>query len=311
MRQDVEITADGDTIAAWHFTPDGEDAALRGACVVMAHGFGATRDCGIEPFAQAFAAAGAHVLLFDYRHFGASGGHPRQLLSVARQRADYRAVIAHARTLPGVDPERVVAWGVSLSGGHVLQVAAEDPRIAAVIAMTPSPDGLASTLAAFRREGPLAPLRMTAAGLKDAAAAIRRRPPVTIPTFGHAGDTAVITAPGAEEQWREISGPEWRNGVCARVLLTFGNYRPTRFAKRLTQPLLVQVGDRDQTAPPAAAMAAAVKGRAEVHHLPADHFDVYAGRPQHDAAVRQQVAFLRRHLGVAAAEREAQAAASS
>ena len=42
------------------------------------------------------------------------------------------------------DPERVALWGVSLSGGHVISIAAEDPRIAAVSALVPMVDGRAA-----------------------------------------------------------------------------------------------------------------------------------------------------------------------
>jgi fermentation-respiration switch protein FrsA (DUF1100 family) len=303
-RTDVSIAVDGETVAAWHYTGAGDDLAGPAGrpCVVMAHGFGATRDSGLDGYAQALAAAGADVLAFDYRHFGASSGEPRQLLSPARQRADYRAVIAHARTLPGVDPGRVVAWGVSLSGGHVLQVAAEDMRLAAVIALTPAPDGLAAMRVVIAREGLGHVARLTRAGLADLAAALRGRPPVTVPIAGRPGATAVLTAPGAEDAWLAVVGPTWRNAVCARILLEFGGYRPGRHAAKVTVPLLVQVADADQTAPPAAAMAAAKRGRAEVRHLPADHFDVYPGGPFHEAAAAQQMQFLRRHLGADASD---------
>ena len=43
------------------------------------------------------------------------------------------AAVAFARELDGVDPERIVLWGTSWSGGHVVYVGADDPRIAAVI----------------------------------------------------------------------------------------------------------------------------------------------------------------------------------
>lgn len=37
--------------------------------------------------------------------FGESGGTPRQWISIAVQKADWHAAIAHARTLPGADPQ--------------------------------------------------------------------------------------------------------------------------------------------------------------------------------------------------------------
>ncbi|WP_354701786.1 Quorum-quenching protein AidA [Paraconexibacter sp. AEG42_29] len=299
MRRDISVGSGGEQLAVWHYPGAGDALAGPGGrpCIAMAHGFGATRDSGLEAFAEAHVEAGADVLLFDYRHFGASSGEPRQLISPAAQRADYHAVIAHARSLDGVDPDRIVAWGVSLAGGHVLQVGAEDPRLAAVVALTPAPDGLAAMRVAIARDGMVAALRLTGAGLADLGASLRGRAPVTVPTAGPPGSTAVLTAPGAEERWRAVVGPTWENNVCARVLLQFGGYRPGRHAAKLTMPLLVQIADLDQTAPPAAAMVAARRGRAEVRHLPADHFDVYPGGPHHEAAVRQQVDFLRRHLG--------------
>lgn len=102
-------------------------------CLVMAHGFGCTRDSGLQPFARRFSALGCDVLTFDYRGFGTSAGEPRQYVSHRRQRADWHAAVAFARTLPGVDAERIALWGTSYSGGHVLAVAADDPRIAAVV----------------------------------------------------------------------------------------------------------------------------------------------------------------------------------
>jgi uncharacterized protein len=89
-------------------------------CVVLAHGFGSTVDSGLLGFAERFAQAGIDALAFDYRHFGASDGEPRQLISIAKQQQDYAAAIAYARSLEGVDPERIVAWGSSYSGGHVV-----------------------------------------------------------------------------------------------------------------------------------------------------------------------------------------------
>ena len=83
--------------------------------IVMAHGFGCVRALRLPSHAEHFAAAGYVVVVFDYRNFGDSDGRPRQLLDIAGQLADWRAAIGWARTLGGVDPERVVGWGTSLS----------------------------------------------------------------------------------------------------------------------------------------------------------------------------------------------------
>lgn len=285
--------------AAWHLAGAGAAFATEQGrpCVVMAHGFGGTRDTGLLGFAEGFAAAGLDVLLFDYRGFGDSEGTPRQLVSYRRQRADYVAAIAAARRLPGVDPERVVLWGTSYSGGHVLPVAVADGRIAAVVSMTPAMDGLTALLALYRHGGirRLAPLVVH--GLRDACRALSGRPPHHIPVVGRPGTTAVLASPGALEGYTALAGPTWRNEVCARVALEVAFNRPIRHASRLRAPLLVQVGEHDSVVPPASAVRAAARagGHAELTEHPVDHFDVYDG-PAQLRALAGQVDFLRRHV---------------
>ena len=145
-RTGLDIPSHGVRLSAWRFraATDAWETAAGRPCVVMAHGFGATRDSGLLPFAERFAEAGTDVLLFDYRGFGTSEGTPRQHVSHRRHRQDYHAAIAYARNLDGVDPERIVAWGSSYSGGHVVAVAAADPRVAAVISQGAAMDGFGS-----------------------------------------------------------------------------------------------------------------------------------------------------------------------
>src|SRR3954447_3673537 len=112
MRKDVVFDSGGETIAAWLYRPEGDGDV---PCVVMAHGFTGTREDGLPPYAEAFAAAGFAALLFDYRHFGDSTGAPRQLLDVRSQHEDYTQAIAFARGLDGIDASRIVLWGSSFS----------------------------------------------------------------------------------------------------------------------------------------------------------------------------------------------------
>jgi uncharacterized protein len=300
MRHDIAFESGGTRCAAWHYTAATDD--LRGPqgrpCVVMAHGFGGTRDAGMEPFAEAFADAGLDVLLFDYRGFGASAGMPRQAVSYRRQRADYHAAIAAARLLQDVDPARIAAWGTSYSGGHVLAVAAHDPRIAAVIAMNPATDGLAALLAIARREGVGAVLKLSAAGVRDVSSTAVGRPPYRIPVAGPPGTVAVLAEEVAATAYPAIGGPTWRNECCGRSSLGVALNRPIRMATKVRVPLLVQVGDQDVIAPVAAAeKAARLAGPlAEVRRYPTDHMGFYDG-PSHPAVVADQVQFLLRRSG--------------
>ena len=87
-------------------------------------------------FAERFVAAGTAAFVFDYRGFGDSTGEP-DLFEVERQLDDWRAAIAFARTLPGIDADRVGTFGSSFCGGHALAAAAEGRRVAAVISQVP------------------------------------------------------------------------------------------------------------------------------------------------------------------------------
>ena len=89
--QDLTFTSHGTSCAACHFPADDDRLAGESGrpAPVRAHGLGGTKDSGLEPFAQAFAAAGLDVLAFDYRGFGLSEGSHRQTVSLAGQCDDY------------------------------------------------------------------------------------------------------------------------------------------------------------------------------------------------------------------------------
>ncbi|RNM11912.1 alpha/beta fold hydrolase [Nocardioides pocheonensis] len=139
-RRDVAFSSDGEECKAWLFLTNTERPPL----VVMGHGLGGTREMGLEPYARAFALAGMAVLVFTYRHFGDSEGMPRRLIDVDHQLGDWIAALAYARTIEEIDPTRIAVWGTSFGGGHVIEVAAHDGGVAAVISQCPFTDGLAS-----------------------------------------------------------------------------------------------------------------------------------------------------------------------
>ncbi|HEY2202016.1 MAG TPA: alpha/beta hydrolase, partial [Solirubrobacteraceae bacterium] len=241
-----------------------------------------------------------------YRHFGLSEGEPRQLLSIPRQLEDYAAAISYARSLEGVDPERVVVWGSSYAGGHVVAVAIADGSVAAAISQVPAMDGAVALLNLARYAGPSHLARCVLAGIRDVAASLRGRPPVMVPLVGAPGTIGAMTSPDAEPGYRAIAGPSWRNEMAARIFLRAGAYRPGLQAGRLPCPILVQIADHDAVAPVKAAQDAAWRatGRAEVRTYPIGHFDIYVGEP-FERAVADQLHFLRRHAGVSSRARPA------
>lgn len=283
MRTDVDIISHGTRLSAWHYTAESEAlASVRGRpCVVMAHGFGATKDAGLEPFAERFAEAGADVLVFDYRGFGTSDGDNRQDVDHRRHRQDYRAVVAHARAMPGVDPDRIVLWGSSYSGGHVIAVAAGDPRIAGVISQGAAMDGLAAVLMIWGYGGPLQLLKLTGHALKDVARAVTGRRPHLIPIVGPPRSIAAISSHDGEAGYRTIMGPTFRNEMRARGILPILVNRPVTQAKKLRMPVFLVVAAQDTIAPVSAVerVGRKVSGPVTVKRFDVGHFDIYAGEP--------------------------------
>ncbi len=292
-RLDVSFPSDGDHCKAWLFMPDAERPPL----VILGHGLGATREFGLEPYARRFADAGIAALVFTYRHFGDSGGQPRQLLDIERQLADWAAALAYARSLDRIDRERIALWGTSFGGGHVLEAAARDGAVAAVVSQCPFTDGLAG----IRATSPRSLARAVVPALRDELARVRNKPPVLIPLVGPHGSAGLMTSPDSEPGYRALIPPgfHFEIGVSARFINHVGLYRPGRSARKVTAPLLFCICDKDAVAPAETALRyAATAPRGEVKRYRVGHFDIYFGEP-FEQAVRDQTEFLVRHLEVA------------
>src|SRR5712691_6651005 len=139
-KRDVMFKSGESFAAAWLFLPKAAAPGARVPAVAMAHGLGAVKEMYLEPFARRFAEAGVAALVFDYRGFGASGGEPRQRISPHDQMEDYRNALTWLSLQPEIDADRLGVWGSSFSGGHVIQVAAHDPRVKAVVSQVGAMD---------------------------------------------------------------------------------------------------------------------------------------------------------------------------
>ena len=138
-REDIEFTSEGDTVRGWLYWPDGAEGDV--PAVALAGGWCYVRELVMPYYAEAFTAAGIAALVFDYRNLGVSDGEPRQHLDPWAQIRDYQNALSYLENRDGIDAERLGAWGISYSGGHVLILAATDPRIRAIVSQIPVVDG--------------------------------------------------------------------------------------------------------------------------------------------------------------------------
>jgi uncharacterized protein len=297
QREDVWFTSGDDRVSAWLYRPLKDAGGDKAPLVVMAHGLGAVRTMRLDAYAERFSAAGYACLVFDYRNFGDSEGEPRQLLDVRMQLADWTAAVAYARTVGGIDPDRIAVWGTSFGGGHAIATAARLPGIAAAVAQCPFTDAVAS----FRAMNPVTAARITALAVRDVIGARAGKPPLMIPTAGKPGELALMTAPDAYAGYLRLvpEGVPLRNEVAARIGVKLIAYSPGRSAKKIACPILFCVCETDSVAPAGATLRYAAKApRGEVKVYPEGHFAIYVG-DAFERVVADQIAFLDKHLKAA------------
>lgn len=295
-RSNVRFPSGSDNCGAWLYWPAGADAAGPLPVIVMAHGLGGVKRAGLAFFAERFCAEGYACLVFDYRYFGDSGGEPRELLDIPSQLDDWRAALACARSLPGVDPDKVIAWGTSFGGGHAIVMAAEDARLAAAIAQCPFTDGLSSVMAIGWKTN----VKLMPRVLRDVVAAQLGRAPVRVHTVGQPGEAALMTSadalPGCDALVDATDCRDVPTLVSARIGLQILFHNPGKRAKDVKCPMLFAVCESDSVAPAKATLkhaARAPKGKITLHRE--GHFDIYLGEP-FERNISDQIAFLKKHV---------------
>lgn len=136
--QEIEFLSEGTIVRGWYCAPSGPGPH---PAVVLAGGWCYVRELVMPFYAREFAQRGVGALVFDYRNLGVSEGLPRQHLDPWMQVRDYENAISYLSGRPDVDADRLGAWGISYSGGHVVILAAVDPRVKVIVSQIPVVDG--------------------------------------------------------------------------------------------------------------------------------------------------------------------------
>jgi len=112
-------STDGTALHGWFIPARGRDA--RGT-IIFSHGNAGSIGHHLG-FVMWLADAGYHVLLYDYRGFGKSGGTPDRRGMID----DVKAAFAYASRHPGVDGRRLVSYGHSMGGAKSVTAIGESP----------------------------------------------------------------------------------------------------------------------------------------------------------------------------------------
>jgi fermentation-respiration switch protein FrsA (DUF1100 family) len=298
QRRNVRFPSEGLSCAAWYYVPEGLSAGERRPAIVMAHGWSGVKEMCLANFADAFAAAGFVVLVFDYRNFGASEGEPRGEIIPGQQRLDYKSAITWVSAQPEVDGNRIGLWGTSFSGGHAMVVAADDRRTKAVVAHVPAV-GIRSTTLHWLRRGMVREVWYTARLLVKQSLLPSKT--LRIPVVS--ADHGPATLPGKEAwEWKQRTAPlapSWRNEVTVRSVIaaTLDSVRPS-IPRIAPTPFLMVVASRDHYCFTAAQLRAFASAGDPKKLLEVDggHFDFYEG-PGLSQVLPVQVEWFQAHLG--------------
>ena len=189
------------------------------------------------------------MFLFDYRNFAASTGTPRNWISPQRHIEDYHAALDFLKQkdspiIQKVDTSRILLWGTSFSGGHVLEIASQrsgrDKRIRGVVSQVPHLSGKAAALKGIKTRGLVKMLRLALAALQDKTRHFMGLPPVTAKIIGSGSDLAIMSVTPEDKKRYLDKQPDqklggWINQTPVRMLLEIRFYNPIDTLRRQHQ----------------------------------------------------------------------------
>ncbi len=293
-RQDVNFTVDGLKISGWLYLPEGKQGPV--PCVILNSGFAGTKDFLLEEYALRFVEVGFASLSFDYRYFGDSEGEPRQFYSVNTQLEDLKTAVRYVRSRPEIDPKNIFIWGTSSSGNFGVILASEDEKIAGVIGQSPSMDGEKDGEMIVEREGIGWMLKLILNASKDKGRSRFGLSPNMIPAVGLPGTTAMLTAPGTFEGYRQFAekSKTFRNEVCARLMFESHGPDLLKSAKKVNCPVQFHICEKDKIVDPNASgkIEKILGDNLRIIRNPIDHFEIYTG-DYFEKSIREQIAFVR------------------
>ncbi len=228
-------------------------------------------------YAIEMAKRGFVALAIDYRHYGESGGEPRQFENPDTKAQDLSAAVTYLAARRDVRPDAVALLGICTSGGTVLYTAARDERIVAV-----------ASVASHLAEPAITPVlyggtegveRRRAAG-RVARAQYERSGNNTLILSYHNTDTSASHVGPMEYYMDPARGggvKAWANAFAVMSWEPWLDFDPVSEAARVTKPALIVHTDNCALPDQARKVYALLKGPKTLHWTTGDHFEFYDG----------------------------------
>ncbi|MDR7017560.1 alpha/beta hydrolase [Acinetobacter sp. 3657] len=295
LEQSVEVSfysPNGNKCAAKIYYPD-EGALRKYPVILMLNGWGGTQDLLTLPFVEAFMQIGYAVMTFDYSTWGRSQGIPRNQISPWLRVREAEQAIQYLQRLEEIDANKIVIWGTSFGGGHVIDLAAKYPNLLGAIAHVPMLDGVRAVLANSVKD-------MLKIGLKVIQDYLPSQSRTYIPVIAPTHQFATMNRDQAYDflvkNYNELgtSIDDYDNRVTARSVITIGMYRPIRHLKTIQIPTLLIGAIRDSVAPFDLEKIKKINNpHIEYQLLDANHFEPYF-EPSFQQNIQYQLEFLKK-----------------
>lgn len=297
----VNFNSEGYTLSGTLILPEGANGPV--PIVVMGGGWCYVKEIVMPHYAKGILAAGAAVLMFDYRNFGDSSGDRRQHIDPWEQIEDFRNAVSFAETLSEVDPNRIGVWGISYAGGHVIAVAAIDSRVKLAVSNIPVVNGYENMR---RTHGSLRFNDLEELFLEDRRTRAKTGEDGQLPMSSLTPEKELSTwpFPTIHKIFNEIKDREapnhqhWSTIESTELLL---NYDVSPFARRIyDKPILLVIAEGDEITLwdlEIATYHSIPSAKKEIAVIPkVSHMSLYSQQDHLSRAGAAAVAFIRKHL---------------
>lgn len=286
MRENIDFFSNGTRCSAWLYMPSVDE---KHPVIVMAHGLGGVREMRLDAYAERFVAAGYACFLFDYRNFGASDGGRRQRINVKEQLVDWNSAIDFIKKDERIDAAKILLFGSSFSGGHVITLSSKRKDIVATISQCP----YTNTLATMRTASLLSAFKVIPTIIVDLCSCVIGYHPVMLKLADACGKAAIMAVSdykGYLELVPEVSN--FINKAPARTFIEFFKYSPSKYTKKIESPIYYAVCLKDTLAPAKETIKwAKLSNNATIEEYDCGHFDIYLG-DYFEKAVVDYIVFL-------------------
>lgn len=294
MHRIVECsTIDGIKIRGWFY-----EVGVRAPVVIMTPGFNCVKEMLLPEVAEKFQSMGFNALIYDPRSTGDSDGLPKNQIDPLQQAEDISDIVSYVSSLPSVDPNRIVLWGMSFGGTVSACAAAVDKRPKAVVMVSP----ILKFFKPEKREKAFAQL------IKDRQSQLKGNDAFTLPPFNSKGENPIGMAgsggPGGIEAYGFMNAvtnrgaPNFRNRITLQTYQKLARWYPKEILKTVTTPVMMVTPELDDMSPPdeqKAAYAELQEGRKFILARGKGHLTVLSGEGTEEL-LEEQTNFMKATL---------------